>query len=77
MADAVLHGAVEIGVEGNARLLRRAQECEADRQRIDGIGDAERSAVGMIRVDEPLVVLGALEIRQDLLVAPALAAGIA
>ena len=76
VADAVLDGAVEIVVEGNARLLRRAEEGVADRRRIDGIGDAQRAAIAVIGVDEALVVLGALEIGQDLLVAPARAAGL-
>ena len=77
VADAVLHRAVEIVVERDARLLRRAQEGEADRRRIDRIGNAERPAVAVIGVDEALVVLAADEIGQNLAIAPALAAGLA
>ena len=58
MADAVLQRAVEVVVERDAGLLRGAQEGEADRRRIDRIGHAERPAVAVIDVDEPLVVLG-------------------
>ena len=58
MADAVLNLAtIEVVVERNAGLLRRAQEGERDRRRIDGIGDAERPTVAVIGVDEALVVL--------------------
>ena len=74
MPHAVLRGPVEIGVEGNSRLLRGAQEREADRRGIDRIGDAERAAIAMIRIDQPLVVLAANEIGQNLTVAPALGA---
>ncbi len=58
MADAVLHRAVEVIVEGNAGLLRRAQESKTDRRRIDRIGHAQRSAIAVIGIDQPLVVLG-------------------
>ena len=57
MADSILRRAVEIVVEGNARLLRRAQKGEADGGRVDGIGDAERTAIGVESVDKSLVVL--------------------
>ena len=77
VAHAILLGAIEIVVEGNARLLRRAQEGVADGDGVDGIGDAERPAVGVIGVDELLIVLGAFEIGQDLAVGPAGATGFA
>src|SRR6202522_2136044 len=73
MADAVLCRAIEIIVEGNAGLLRRAQKGEADGRRIDGIGDAERAAIAVKSVDQPLVVFRSFEIRQNVAIAPTLA----
>ena len=76
VADALLRRAVEIVVEGNAGLLRRAQEGEADRRRVDGIGDAERTAVGVIALTSRWLSSRALEIRQNVAVTPTLASRI-
>ena len=74
VADALLLRAVEVGIVGDAVLLRRAQEGLADRQRVDRNGHAERAAIAVILVGEALVVLGPLEVGQDLAIAPAGAA---
>jgi hypothetical protein len=73
-ADAFLAGAVDVVIVGDAHFLRGAKIGVADRQRRDRHRDAERAAVGMIVVDEPLVVLGAFEIGEDFAIAPAFAA---
>ena len=77
VADTVLHCAIEIVVEGDARLLGRAQEREADRQRIDRIRNAQGPAVAVIGVDKALVVFATNEIGQNLAVAPSSAASFA
>src|SRR3954449_5117560 len=69
--DAVKLRAVEIVVAGNAGL--RSGLDEGDRQRIGiaEIGDIEWTADAVKRRRTPLVALRPLEIRKDLLVAPA------
>src|SRR5450631_112365 len=74
MADTVLYCAVEVVIERDASFLRGAQECEADRRGIDRIGNAEWSAVTVVIIDEPLVILGTLEIGQEVAIGPTPAA---
>ena len=72
--DALLLRTVEVRIVGDAVFLGRAQEGLADRQRVDRNGHAERAAIAMVLAGEPLIVLGALEVGQDLAIAPAGAA---
>ena len=71
IAGAFLGRAVEIIVARKARLLRGRDECLAQRMRFADIGHGKRPAGTMQRVLAPLLVLGAPEIGQDILEAPA------
>ena len=74
VAAAVLHRAVEVRVEGQPRLLCRAQERRRYRQGPDGIADTQGAAGAVVVVVEALVVLGPLEIGQHVGMGPAGAA---
>ena len=75
VAAAFLGLAVEVGVEGQPRLLCRAQECRRYRQGADGVAYAERAAGRVVAVVEALVVLRPLEVGQHVGIGPAGAAG--
>ena len=77
LADAFLHGAVEVGEALVAGLLGGLHERLADLGRVGLVGDVQRPAGAVERVGAALVVLGLLEERQHVLVAPALVAELA
>jgi len=70
-ADAVLLGAVEIGVQPMTRLLRSGDKGVVQFVARAQVGDAERSARAMMLVSASFLVLGAPEIRQHVLIRPA------
>ena len=74
VAAAVLRRAVEVRVEGQPRLLRRAQECARYRQGTDRVADSEGTAGAVVVVVEALVVLRPLEVGQHVGIGPAGAA---
>ena len=71
IAGAFLPGPVEIIVARKARLLRGRDESLAQRMRFTHIRDRERPAHPVQRILSALLVLGAAEIGQDILEAPA------
>jgi len=73
-ADAVLHGAVEVGVVGEPGLLPGADEGLAERVVLHLLGDVHRPAAAVVLVHDALVVLHATEVRQHAVIAPALVA---
>ena len=70
-ADAVLPAPVEVGVRGQAGLDRRLDPGARELVIRARVGDAQRPARAVQRVCAALVVLGALEVRQHLVPAPA------
>ena len=77
-ADAVLGGAVEVGVEGQPGLAAGLQIAAGER--VDGrraIGHVERPAGAAPAIGARLVVLDRLEDRQQIVIAPARVAGVA
>jgi len=73
-ARAVLAGPVEVGVRGHAGLARGGHEHLGERMAEAVVGHVERAAAAVVAVLHPLVVLGLPEVRQYVLVAPALVA---
>ena len=71
IAGALLRRPVEIVVARIARLLRGVDERLAQRMRLADVGDGERPADAVQRVLAPLLVLGAAEVRQHIVEAPA------
>jgi len=71
IADALLLGAVEIGVGREAGLLRTRGEGVVQLVRRAQVGDVERAAGPVIIVGAALLVFGAPEIRQDVVIGPA------
>ena len=71
IAGALLRRPVEIVVARIARLLRGLDERLAQRMRLADIGDGERPADAVQRVLAALLVLGAAEVRQHIVEAPA------
>ena len=71
IARAFLARPVEIVVARKAGLLGRRDERFAQRMRLAHIGDGERSAGAVQRIGAALLILGAPEIRQHILEAPA------
>src|SRR5262249_34384904 len=71
ITGAFLAGAVEIVVARKARLLRGRDESLAQRMRFAHIGDRERPAHPMQRILAARLVLGAAEVGQHILEAPA------
>ena len=71
IAGAFLGRPVEIVVARKARLLRGFDERLAQRMRLADIGDGERPADAMQRVLAALLMLGAAEVRQHIVEAPA------
>ena len=74
VADAFLLGAVEIGVGREPGLLRGGDKGVVQFVAGAQIGDVERAAGAVIIVRAALLVLGAAEIRQHVVIAPADAA---
>ena len=77
VADALLGGAVEVRDPLVAGLLGGLHEGFADLGRIGLVGDVQRAAGAVEVVAAALVVLGLLEVRQHVVVAPALVAELA
>jgi len=73
----VLLGRVEVGVGGDSGSLRRLQEPLRERPRRALVGDVDRAARSMELRGAALEVLGANEVGQDVLEAPAVTAGVA
>ena len=71
IAGALLGRPVEIVVAREARLLRGFDERLAQRMRLAHVGDRERPADPVQRVLAPLLILGAAEVRQYVVEAPA------
>ena len=71
---AMLLGTVDVGVEGDSELLEPAHERLAQRIGLHLLGDVHVAADAVELVVEPLVVLGAAEVREDAPVVPALGA---
>ncbi len=70
VADPVGIGAVLVVVERDARLLRRRHRRSRDRMRLVAGDHGEEPAGAVVRVGPAVEVLGALEDRQDVVVAP-------
>ncbi|MNZ99615.1 hypothetical protein D3C78_1189480 [compost metagenome] len=70
-AAAFLLFAVEVVIERNAGLLRRANERPAQLVDRNQVGHSQRPARAMVLVGQPVVVLGPAEIRQDVAEGPA------
>src|SRR5262249_2165257 len=68
---ALLGGPVVVVVARDADLLAGVDERLDDRVHRAALADAQRAADPVVPVRAALVVLGALEVRQDVLVAPA------
>ena len=77
IADAFLGRAVVVRVEGIPRRLRGRDPGIADRPLDTHVGDGERATGPVKRVGATLLVLGALEQRQDVVPAPAFVAHLA
>ena len=71
IADPFLLGAVEIGIGGKPGVLAPADKGVVQFVAGAQIGDVERSAGAVIIVGAALLVLGAAEIRQDVVIRPA------
>ena len=69
-ADAVLLGAVEVVIAAVAGLFCRSDECVVQLVAGAQIGHVERPARTMMRVGTALLVLGAAEIGQHIVVRP-------
>src|ERR1700730_2728182 len=72
--DPVLLGTVDVCVEGYADLLAGADERLRQRIGLYLLGDVHVAARAVVQVVESLVVLGFAEVREDIVIAPALVA---
>jgi hypothetical protein len=77
ISGAFLGGAVEIGVFGDAGLCRRLDECRGERIGMTQIGYRLRAADAVKLVGAARLVLGFLEIGQDVVITPAIVAALA
>src|SRR5262245_15720359 len=68
---AFLRGAVEIGIGWDAGLGRGDDKSFRQRIEMAPVGDRQRAAAAVIFVSTALLVLGLLEVRQHVVIAPA------